>query len=186
MSAAKNPYSIPVYDLMYQPGESKELSLELTAPEPLGAGMISVPEGTPLQLELRLEVLHDGILASGTVDTIAEGQCVRCLTELAERVEVDFQELFAYTKDEAFDFEVHDDHVDLGPLVRDSVVLSLPFQPVCRSDCPGLDPETGERLADHPERGPQEITDPRWSALAGFQASEDTDTVRPGTETEER
>ena len=29
--------------------------------------------------------------------------------------------------------------------------LSLPFQPVCRPDCPGLDPETGLRLADHPE-----------------------------------
>ena len=186
MSAAKNPYSVAVFDLMHQPGQSKELTLEVTVPEKLGEGMISVPAGTTMQIDLRLEALHDGILASGDVDAIAEGQCVRCLTDVSERVQVDFQELFAYTKDEAFDFEVHDDHVDLEPLVRDSVVLALPFQPVCRPDCPGLDPETGERLADHPDREPREITDPRWSALAEFRASEDTPAARPGTETEER
>jgi uncharacterized protein len=53
------------------------------------------------------------------------------------------------------------------------VVLSLPFQPVCRPDCPGLDPETGVRLADHPELVTHEQRDPRWAALAGFEASED-------------
>jgi uncharacterized protein len=177
VSAVKNPYSISVYDIVHQPGQHKELELELTAPEKLGEGMIFVPAGADLDLDLRLETLHDGILASGHVTTTAEGECVRCLTELTQGVEVDFQELFAYSKDEAFDFEVHDDHVDLEPLVRDSVVLSLPFQPVCRPDCPGLDPETGERLADHPDRKPAEITDPRWAALADFRASEDTDTT---------
>ena len=186
MSAAKNPYSVPVFDLMHQPGQSKELTLDLTVPEKLGAGMIAVPAGAPMRIDLRLEVLHDGILASGDVDTTAEGECVRCLTPVSERVQVDFQELFAYTEDEAFDFEVHDDHVDLEPLVRDSVVLSLPFQPVCRPDCPGLDPETGERLADHPDRKPRENTDPRWAALAEFRASEDTEAGIPGTDTEER
>ncbi|HEY0246884.1 MAG TPA: DUF177 domain-containing protein, partial [Gryllotalpicola sp.] len=79
-----------------------------------------------------------------------------------------------------------DDHVDLEPLVRDSVVLSLPFQPVCRPDCPGLDPETGERLADHPDRKPREITDARWAALADFRASEDTESGAAGIDTEER
>jgi uncharacterized protein len=69
--------------------------------------------------------------------------------------------------------------VDLEPLIRDAVVLSLPFQPVCRPDCPGLDPVTGVRLADHPELVTHEQRDPRWAALAGFQASEDqgTDTA---------
>jgi uncharacterized protein len=177
VSAAKNPYSIAVYDLMHQPGQHKELTLEFPAPEKLGEGMISVREGTPVHLDLRLEVLHDGILASGDVTATAEGECVRCLTAVSQPLQVDFQELFAYTEDEAFDFEVHDDHVDLEPLVRDSVVLSLPFQPVCRPDCPGLDPETGERLADHPDRKPRENTDPRWAALADFRASEDTDTT---------
>jgi uncharacterized protein len=66
--------------------------------------------------------------------------------------------------------------VDLEPLIRDAVVLALPFQPVCRPDCPGLDPETGLRLADHPELVTPEQTDSRWAALAGFTASEDEGT----------
>jgi uncharacterized protein len=53
-------------------------------------------------------------------------------------------------------------------------VLALPFQPVSRPDCPGLDLETGLRLADHPELVTPEHSDPRWSALAVFQASEDS------------
>ncbi|WP_022881114.1 YceD family protein [Gryllotalpicola ginsengisoli] len=186
MTSVKSPYAIPVYDIVHQPGQHREQQLEFPAPEKLGEGVVSVPAGAEVSIELRLESLHDGILASGRVSTTAEGQCVRCLTDITEGVEVDFQDLFAYSKDEAFDFEVHDDHVDLEPLVRDAVVLSLPFQPVCRPDCPGLDPETGERLADHPDREPREITDPRWAALADFRASEDTDAGASGTDTEER
>ena len=95
---------------------------------------------------------------------------MRCLDPVALPVQVEIQELFAYSPDEAFDFAVRDDHVDLEPVVRDAVVLSLPFQPVCRPDCPGLDPETGEKLADHPDRMPREVSDPRWAALEGFQS----------------
>ncbi|MEO6533460.1 MAG: YceD family protein, partial [Pseudolysinimonas sp.] len=78
------------------------------------------------------------------------------------------QELFAYSPDEAFDFAVHDDYVDLEPVVRDAVVLALPFQPVCRPDCPGLDPETGQKLVDDPDRKAREVLDPRWAALQSF------------------
>ena len=151
----------------------REESLVISAPEKLGEGLLSVDTGTTIDLDVRLESVHEGILVSGDVSTVATGVCGRCLIDIAESVQVDFQELFAYSSGEAFDFEVHDDHVDLEPLVRDAVVLSLPFQPVCRPDCPGLDPETGERLADLPDREPTETIDPRWSALAQFPASDD-------------
>ncbi len=116
----------------------------------------------------KLEGLHEGILVSAEIDTEATGECVRCLDPVSIPVQVEFQELFAYSADEAFDFAVRDDHVDLEPVVRDAVVLALPFQPVCRPDCPGLDPETGEKLADNPDRSPREVLDPRWAALEGF------------------
>jgi uncharacterized protein len=57
------------------------------------------------------------------------------------------------------------------------VVLSLPFQPVCREDCPGLDPETGEKLADNPDRKPREVLDPRWSALEGLRSDDPSTTT---------
>ena len=52
------------------------------------------------------------------------------------------------------------------------MVLALPFQPVCRPDCGGLDPETGAHL-DEPLPEPAEELDPRWAALQNLVASED-------------
>ncbi|WP_350349979.1 DUF177 domain-containing protein [Agromyces sp. G08B096] len=151
----------------------REERVTLAAPEAMGEGLVAVRVGSELDIDVRLESVHEGILATAEIDAVAEGECGRCLIDIALPVEVEFQELFAYHSGEAFEYEVQDDHVDLEPLIRDAVVLSLPFQPVCRPDCPGLDPETGLRLADHPELVTPEHSDPRWAALAGFQASED-------------
>ena len=163
---------------MHRPGEMREHRLDFPAPEQLGEGAAVVAVGTALRIDVRLEGLHDGILVSGEVDTVATGECVRCLDPVSLVIEVDFQELFAYSPHEAFDFVVRDDQVDLEPAVRDAVVLALPFQPVCREDCPGLDPETGERLADDSERKPAERIDPRWADLEGFRADSDTNEKR--------
>ncbi|MEN2740703.1 DUF177 domain-containing protein [Microbacterium sp. X-17] len=144
----------------------RETSRDVVLAERWGEGLVAVPEGERVDIDVRLESVHEGILVSGTASTEYAGVCGRCLTDIVQPVEVEFQELFAYSDREASDFEVQDDHVDLEILVRDALVLSLPFQPVCRPDCPGLDPETGERLADHPELAPRETIDPRWAALA--------------------
>ncbi|WP_262406210.1 DUF177 domain-containing protein [Protaetiibacter sp. SSC-01] len=171
MPAHKNPYLVPVHDLMHRPGEMRERVLEFDAPERLGEAVAFVKEGTRIRIDLRLEGLHDGILVTGDVDTTADGECVRCLDPVELPLEVEFQELFAYSEDEAFDFAIRDDHVDLESVVRDAVVLALPFQPVCRPDCPGLDPTTGEKLEDGAVTQDREVTDPRWAALEGFRPS---------------
>lgn len=193
MTTKNSPYTVNVYDLMRHPGAMREQRISIPVTEKLGEGLISVPEGETIDLDLRLESMHEGILVTADAQSTAVGVCGRCLIDIEQPVQVDFQELFAYPSDEAFDYEVHDDHVDLEPLIRDAVVLSLPFQPVCRPDCPGLDPETGERLADVPDREPTQTIDPRWSALrefgglAGFQASDTDDHPDvSGTNTEKR
>jgi uncharacterized protein len=163
------PYTVPVYDLMHRPGELREKQLDIVVPEGYGNAVIGVRTGADMRIDLRLEALHDGILVSGDVLTTAEGECVRCLIDVRQPVEVEFQELFAYSVDEAFDYTVHDDHVDLEPLVRDAVVLSLPFQPVCQDDCLGLCPQCGARLLDNPGHEHEAPVDPRWAALAGLE-----------------
>jgi uncharacterized protein len=177
----KTPYLVDVRDLINRPGQMQEKTIDISVPEDLGEGLVAVKAGSILETDLRLEAMHEGILASGKVTARALGVCGRCLIDIDLPVKVEFQDLFAYSLDEAFEFEVQDDHVDLEPLIRDAVVLSLPFQPVCRPDCPGLDPETGQRLADSPELEPQQAPDPRWSALAEFQASEDISTDEVNT-----
>jgi uncharacterized protein len=167
------PYTVPVFDLMHRPGEMREAHLDVAEPEGYGNAVIGVRQGTNVHLDTRMESLHDGILVSGEVDTEAEGECVRCLIDVKVPIEVEFQELFAYSFDEAFDYAVHNDHVDLGPLVRDAVVLSLPFQPVCQEDCLGLCPVCGVRLLDNPGHEHEASVDPRWAALAGLEGLND-------------
>jgi uncharacterized protein len=169
----KTPYTVSVVDLMHRPGEMREKTLDITEPEGFGNAVIGVRQGAEVHIEARLESLHDGILVSAEVDTTAEGECVRCLIDVAIPLEVEFQELFAYSEDEAFDYTVHDEHVDLEPVVRDAVVLSLPFQPVCQEDCLGLCPQCGVRLLDNPGHEHEAPVDPRWAALAGLDSLND-------------
>src|SRR5258708_1480049 len=61
----------------------------------LGAGLVRVPEGGDLSLEVQLEEVSDGVLVTATVTAPVAGQCARCLKEFASSVQVSFQELFA-------------------------------------------------------------------------------------------
>ncbi|MCS6565840.1 DUF177 domain-containing protein [Curtobacterium flaccumfaciens pv. flaccumfaciens] len=192
-SPVNSPYALRVRDLAHRPGEMREHSLDIEVPDAMGAGLIAVRQGAELRIDVKLEGLHEGVLVSGHASADAAGECSRCLIDISEPIEVDFAELFAYDASEDFDFFVRDDHVDTEQVVRDAVVLSLPFQPVCRPDCPGLDPVTGERLADLGEQPARQVIDPRWAALSGIAlddsaaGSTDGDTTAPKTtEGEER
>lgn len=177
-------FSVPVRDLTGRPGEMRETEIDAALPTAWGEGLVWIPAGESVHVDVRLESVHEGILVSATARTRSEGECSRCLIEITAPVEVEFQELFAYPGQEADDFEVQDDHVDLETPVRDAIVLSLPFQPVCRPDCPGLDPITGARLAELPDAQPHQNVDPRWAALAEFasEPAEGADDSRPDSQ----
>lgn len=174
---AARPWVIDTRELVRRPGTMKELHRVVTAPEPLGTDVIAVPAGQPVEYDVRMESVVEGILASGSVRATATGVCVRCLDEVSEEIDVEFQELFAYAdraahhqqvdaaQDQDDVHELDGDLMDLEDVLRDAVVTTLPFRPVCRDDCPGLCSECGARLADDPEHH-HDVIDPRWSALA--------------------
>jgi uncharacterized protein len=143
----------------------REHEFTITLKEQWGEGIVSFEAGSELDLDVRLESVHEGILVTGSAEGEYVGVCGRCLIDIVRPVEVEFQELFAYPGEEETDFEVQDDHVDLETLVREAAVLALPFQPVCQPDCPGLDSKTGERLAMSTGTEQAAPIDPRWSAL---------------------
>ena len=64
------------------------------------------------------------------------------------------------------------DLIDLEPVLRDAVVLELPFQPLCRPDCAGLCPQCGANLNDDPGHEHRPDNDPRWDALLRFERSD--------------
>lgn len=175
------PFLYPVRDIVGHPGEMREFDSTVDAPEKWGEGLVAVPQGEPVDLSVRLEAVHEGILVTAEIETAYAGVCSRCLVDIVQPLEVEFQELFGYPGEEGTDFDVQDDHVDLESLVRDSIVLSLPFQPVCQPYCPGLDPVTGEKLTE--TAVPEIPIDERWNALAALKATtppdQDDEAPRP-------
>lgn len=138
------------------------------APADLGIAVIGVPPGSPVELDLRLESVVEGVLVTGTATVEVRGECVRCLGEVSDTMEIDVQELFVYPGSEAEEDEasrLEGDLVDLEPLLRDGVVLDLPFRPLCREDCEGLCVECGANLNIDPDHTHEVSLDPRWAKL---------------------
>jgi uncharacterized protein len=152
-------------------------SLTRTVPAPpeparLGLDSIHVAPGQPVQLDLRLESVTEGVYVSGTARAGLVGECARCLDPLTDEITVELGELYAYpdsVTDETTDSDelprVLDDHLDLEQTVRDALVLALPLAPLCDPDCAGLCPDCGEKWAVLPPDHRHETLDPRWAAL---------------------
>ena len=186
---AASPWVFDTRELVRRAGAMVETSRVVTAPDQIGTDVIAIKAGHPVEVDLRMESVLEGVLATGSVRATATGECVRCLDDINNNVDVRFQELFAYSDraahhhqvagddDENDVRELEGDLMDLEELIRDAVVTALPFQPVCRDDCPGLCSECGARLADDPDHH-HDVIDPRWSALA--------DLAQPGTDDEKK
>lgn len=183
----RNPLVLDVRELGRRAGAMSNLTRTVPAPPDLGVAVIGVPEGSDLELAVRLESVIDGVLLTGTARVHVEGECSRCLDPVSASQDIEFQELFLYpttdsrgrlTHEEQPDEELptlEDDLLDLEPTLRDAVVLALPIAPVCRVDCPGLCPQCGFRLAEDLEHQHDQV-DPRWAALQAMLTGDATET----------
>jgi uncharacterized protein len=176
----RKPLVFDTREVGRRPGSMKRLRRPVPVPEDLALDLVRVPPGTTLDLELMLESVLEGVLATTTFEFPFEGECGRCLDPIQEAVVVDVQELYAYPHSETDDTTDADevsrlqgDYLDLEPALRDAVVLALPTNPLCRDDCPGLCPECGVHWDDLPPEHSHDLADPRWAAL---QALQDPDT----------
>jgi uncharacterized protein len=169
----RSPFVFDVRLLGRQPGSMREERRRVPAPAALGNDFIGVPGGALLALDVRLEAVTEGVLITGAATADVHGECARCLDPITDELVVDIVELFAYpdsaTDETSGEDEVHrvdGDYLDIEPVVRDTVVLGLPWTPLCRPDCAGLCPTCGLRLDDLPDGHTHETLDPRWAALA--------------------
>lgn len=166
------PWVIDTRELGHRAGASRHYARSLPAPSGLGLDMIGVPAGEPVEIDLLLESVVEGVLVSGTAVATTSGECARCLDPISEQVEVELRELFAYP-DSATDTSTDEDEVgrvveeriDLEPVVRDAVLLALPSAPLCSPDCPGLCTECGVKWVELGPDHTHETMDPRWAAL---------------------
>jgi uncharacterized metal-binding protein YceD (DUF177 family) len=185
--SAANPWKVGLRALGRRAGSLHELERTAPAPADWRVELIGVPEGAEIELRLRLESVMEGVLVTGELDVPVVGSCARCLEPIEDTLHLDVQELYAYpgstaeaTSEEDEVRRLESDYLDLEPLVRDAVVLSLPLAPVCTDDCAGLCVDCGLRLDDLPADHTHEVVDARWAALAQKFGS-DPSTSSPGT-----
>jgi uncharacterized protein len=158
--------AIDVRDLLGQPGSARETRVCGTLDD-LGTEVAGIPADTPLEADLLLESVVEGILVTGRVRGRMQLRCARCLKEFEEGLEVAVSEMFVRAPDPEGDDYPLDPEGFLEPeqMVRDTVGLELPFSPLHSPDCMGLCPvcggdrNLGECPGDHPQ------VDARWNAL---------------------
>lgn len=185
MSAIERVYELNTYELPRRAGEMKEYTLDLEILERVGVELIAIPVGEIIELDLRLESVTEGILATGQIYAVAKGECTRCLDPVEIELHRTLQELYRYEpskdrnnrkkrRDDEDDLDAEEDFIMDGDLmnlevpIRDAIVLELPVNPLCAPDCLGLCPDCGEKWATLPEGHVHELADPRWQALGGL------------------
>jgi uncharacterized protein len=177
---SRSPLVINISRLGRRPGSMMTFHETVPSPARIGVELAAIPEGAPLELDLRIESVSEGVLVTGTVSGPTTGECARCLTPVTGNVEIDLTELFAYpdsateaTTDADEVGHVVDDSVDLEQPIVDAVGLALPFSPLCGPDCQGLCPDCGIPMATAEPGHRHEKIDPRWAKLSSMLETDD-------------
>jgi uncharacterized protein len=137
---------IDVRDLIASPGASRAVRLE-EAIAGLATQLAAVPEDQRIEADLLLESVVDGIVVSGPVSGVMRLSCARCLKPFDQGFALQVEELYADGAElDDDEYPVIEGRVDLEPMIRDVVVLAMPFAPLCRPDCRGLCSKCGGDL----------------------------------------
>lgn len=90
-----------------------------------------------------------GLLVEGIFTGITSFECVRCLEPFTQALKTTFSEVYAYKNADFTEsglFVPEDGNIDLGPVVREYLMLECPIKPLCKPDCQGLCTVCGENL----------------------------------------
>jgi uncharacterized protein len=163
---------VGVAELLGRPGQRRTFHTTAVFDD-LRLSSAWVEPDAEIEIDLVLEAVLGGRLTvTGTIRSPWRGECRRCLGDVAGDLEVDVREVFTdATSEDAGDPDLltfRGTEIDLGPVVREAVLLALPIAPLCREDCPGPAPEDAPVSVDDdaaPSAQAPRGADPRWAAL---------------------
>lgn len=170
MSNQKNPLRINVgFIVAEQNGYSREFPID-------------IPEIHLQDLELRdltgsitVTRTKQGLLVEGDLRAQTATNCMRCLEPIELTLNPEFTELYAFAKTADPDADLiypETGIIDLGPVVREYMLLEIPIKPLCQPDCLGLCPICGENQNEHVCVHEEEAIDPRFDVLRTLLKSE--------------
>jgi uncharacterized protein len=159
-SARTRPFVVGVAEQLRHPGTQRELRLtgEL---DDIAITAARVPGDAPIEANLTIEAMTDhSVTVKGTIAASWAGECRRCLRPVTGTAVAEVEEIFDARPVEGETYPLEGDRLDLEPMVRDAVLLSLPLAPLCEDACAGPEPE------HHPIGTADDAGgDPRWAAL---------------------
>lgn len=163
--------AIDVRDLLESPGTAKRETVAETL-EGLRLELEQV-EG-PVRGSLLLEGVSEGVYVTGALAWTASVSCARCLEPFEADFGAEAAGMFARHPDEDSYPIGETEDLDPEPLVRDTVLLEMPFAPLCREDCKGLCMRCGSNLNLGACSCAEPIVDPRWAGLEAFIETENS------------
>jgi len=91
----------------------------------------------------------NGVRSLGEISATTTLECGRCLDSFRQNLKSEFEEIFTFahrplSEDEAIIPE--DLNIDFEPVIREYLMLEIPYSPVCRPDCNGLCSVCGQNL----------------------------------------
>ena len=139
------------------------------------------PQAGQASAELELYAEDTNVFARGAVKGWVEVACGRCVEAVRvlidETIHVTFLpreqvpaepedgEEVEITEDDLDLYPYDGDEIDLLPLLREQVVMAVPFAPLCAETCKGLCPRCGSNLNTDPCDCDRHVVDPRLAAL---------------------
>jgi len=131
----------------------------------------------PLEVSFTARATRSGgVRVAGSLDVLISLTCRRCLTESEQRFEVPFRffvepGLKPDAADEGlYPLQREGDFLDLGPMVREELLVVVPEFLICREECKGLCRHCGADLnSDTCDCQTSEL-DPRWEVLRKLRA----------------
>jgi uncharacterized protein len=134
----------------------------------------------PLHAEGQAELLSNTlgeIRIRGKVRVDIDAECDRCLDPIRSAVDSEFDLFYRPTPDSSIPHELaidegeaeigfyDDDRIDIAEVLREYILLSMPMQQICKTECKGMCPQCGlNRNTGHCQCEIR-VVDERWTAL---------------------
>ena len=118
----------------------------------------------PLQYNLEVEKIEDGLLLQGDLHLVLACKCVRCLKPFKYRLDLEEGAYHVPLKGEDA-APVINDCVDLTPFVREDILLAFPQHPLCDRECRGLPKPEAAKARKSRGTGQTEASSSAWAEL---------------------
>ncbi|TET18573.1 MAG: DUF177 domain-containing protein [Candidatus Cloacimonadota bacterium] len=140
-------------------------------------GMQNGKVQNPIECSIVLNRNDSVVTFSGTINFSLDLECARCFkhfnlkkTETAKAYYLSKESFLNGAKDNLSSKDVMTEYyehecIDIGPVLYDTINLTIPIKSLCDKSCKGLCSECGENLNKKQCRCRKEKTDPRWEPL---------------------